>query len=277
MNILHRVSLNAASYDQPVEKLRELQVEFEVTPLTASHGIVTFEVCESDVIWSELGPLIAEWGASDIARTEFSRSELDSADHLVLQTRWINGYPMPDDDNGYLDVSFGGSGCKLCGGGRVQNAPFRLRNDPKWGRRILMGINWIPDAMFVPPHIFESVFKQFGARAEAVLRHNTGSCLTSVVQLDIPRLQTDSLALEEPSNTCKVCGLGRYRHQSLGFFPPLNDSESKPDIFLTHETFGEGAVSWNEVIVSQAVYRAMRKYNANAAFFHPLERAGDAT
>lgn len=270
MKIIHRVSFNATEAGNQTQLLDELNIPYELSPLLGPNKFVTLDISEDHQHWEKIRDLIPKWNGLDVVRTQFSESELNSADFLVMRSSWVHGYPMPDDENGYLDVTYGRTGCDVCGNGRLQRAPFQMRSEPKWGRRHVMQLNWIVDEFFVTPYAYRSVFADFGIGEYEVLKHKKGTRLENVVQLQISAVAEDPLKIGEPDNVCPGCKQPRYKHQSVGYFPGLPESETRASIFRSQERFGEGAITWSEVIVSQEVYRAVAISRLVGFEFHPL-------
>ena len=125
MNIIHRISFSAAGQGPETAYLEQLQIPFSFSPLVPPDGLVSFDISENEPNWEAVKDRSLGWGALDIVRTEFTDRELDDARHLLLRPQWISGYPMPMDDNEYLQETYGGSGCDNCGAGRVQCAHFK--------------------------------------------------------------------------------------------------------------------------------------------------------
>lgn len=270
VRIIHRLSFNATKDGSQIEILDQLQLKYNFVPLLGSEGLVSLEISEDHQHWFRVKELSNTWDCVDFVRSEFSIAELRAADYLVMRSTWLNGYPMPDEDNGYLDATYGGSGCESCGNGMLQCRPFQLRSEPKWGRRALMQLNWIPDEFFVTPEAFSNLFADFGLHAREVLHYKHQAPLKTVVQLDITAESKNPLQIVALENWCNKCGRTRCSHQPRGFFPSFKEKESQAAVFRTQERFGDGGVTWSEVIVSQQVYRALSDQRIRAVAFRPL-------
>lgn len=205
--------------------------------------------------------------------TTFDEAELDSADHLEFAVDWHNGYPQPESSFGYLRETFDLTDyCEACGIGKVQNAPYRLRGEPRWGTRHLMGINWDFDAVFCRSEVASAVFDPLGIDTWSVLDHRTGQPLESVVQLRLA--PTDRAHLDvtfDEAETCASCRRVKYSPQRLGYFAPLLGTETKP-MFRTREWFGSGGEARQPVVVSQVARRAMLAASLKPLYFAPLAR-----
>lgn len=270
MRIVHRVSLTPSGSQQ--EKLTSLGVKVKGpgSPLIRS---ITFVIDENHRAWPEVKSLIKEWNALDFVITEFSVAELDAADFLQLAATWHHGYPQPEEDFGYLKETYDLSDyCQTCGIGLTQIAPFRMKSEPKWGKKHIMQLNWVFDEFFVLPQVWEEVFKPIGVGCSPVREHRTGKELRTVVQLNIKDVAKSALSIKEyPSETCGVCGRKKYLPISRGYFPPFATDPSS-QICRTQEYFGSGASAWNAIVVTSDVYRAIQGRKLAGVTFIPVSK-----
>lgn len=259
--------------------LGALGVETLDCPNTSSTGdkrppLIKLEADEANPNWPLVHRLLIEWDATPIIpHTEFTPRELDRALHLRL-TAWDNGYPQPQEDRKFFDVTFDMTHCcQRCKLGKIQNAPFRIKGEPKWGRRGIMTLGWVFEELFVPPAIWETIFKPFGIPSRPV--HNRrGKQLETVVQLIIEKqvdLDLQNLSVIE---VCDACGRNKYTYSARGRYPQLAEELSGP-IAKTRQAFGEG---WGirDIIVSQELRRAMISHKLRGADFTPVDSPLDA-
>lgn len=262
MRIVHRISQNLDSLMQA--RLLELEIVVET-------GLVTFEIDESNPSWAEVEKLAAEWNALDVVRTEFSKFELSNAKMLRMVPSWHHGYPEPSEDRGYLKTTYvAGSVCKVCGSGKVQQHSFRLKQEPKWGNRQVLQLNWVFDEFFVQPETWRNVFHPFGILCREVVHVRTGKPLETIVQLCIDEIATTDLLISESSEVeqCLSCGVEKIVPIVRGEFPGLR-SEAKSPMVKTKEVFGSGASSWRAVLVSSELFRAVADAKVKGVEFIP--------
>ena len=144
-----------------------------------------------------------------------------------------------------------------------------MKNEPPWGRRSVMRLNWVLDELFVRPEVWESVFRPFGLEHQPVLRHRTGAPLESVVQLIIP--QATSLDVSDfPSTSCAQCGRNKYHPVCHGPFPAPSNMEAP--MAKTREYFGTDGTAFNEIIVSRYLYKQIKDAGLKGAEFLPCRR-----
>jgi hypothetical protein len=208
--------------------------------------------------------------AADVTWTKASKQEIAAAKFLLMQGQWQHGYPMPDGDGGYKQLTYDLTDyCSTCGTGAVQRAPFRMAREPKWGVRGIVQLNWIFDEFFVRPEVWEMVFEPNGIAAGPVLSHKTGKELETVVQL-LPPIADAALRLSDlPSTTCDVCGKRRYATWTRGCFPAFVAPPSG-NMVRSREYFGTGARSYRNVIISGELRESLDRLRIRGADFLPL-------
>src|SRR6266849_2102839 len=117
MQIIHRISISTTP---------EIRKELSSLGVVVGEGLVTFEVDETHKSWRGLKLWIDERRAVDIVTTKFSNREIAHARWLELVPTWHHGYPQPEDNFGYREVTYDRSEyCAQCGIGAKQKAPFR--------------------------------------------------------------------------------------------------------------------------------------------------------
>jgi hypothetical protein len=119
--------------------------------LEYEHGdISVLNVTEDHPQWPEVERLLAQYKPVHFIHNIFSREEMDAADWFVLSAKGHHGYPMPEDNFGYLEATYDVAYlCPICGIGGVQKAPFRLRAEPKAARSQFLQLNWVFDEFFL--------------------------------------------------------------------------------------------------------------------------------
>jgi len=268
MRILHRVALNPS--DEQRRALTEHGIQYE----DMGHGMIVCLVDEQHSTWPALASFVAKWRAIDLVFPRFSKKELSAAPCLLMHSTWHYGYPMPDDDDGYKHMTYSDSEyCSKCGIGLKQQAPFRMRSEPKWGKKHILQLNWIMGEFFVTPQAWESVFKPFGIECLPVLHHKTDQVLKSVRQLSI---NAWTLPVGTPDGyvamCCAVCKRVSLGLESPGRFPHVELPENV-HIARTPEYFGVG-IPWHEVIVSAALYKAIVANRLRGATFEVVAAPG---
>ena len=268
MQVIHRMSFNR---DKNIEgKLKDLGVALEF----GGDILTTFEAAETDPRWVAIQEVVKKAKPADFVHTEFTRDEIEKAHFLMMRPAWISGYPMPDMDFGYRQMTYDlADYCSHCGIGFVQKAPFRMRGEPKWGKRHVLMLNWVFDEFFLRPEAWEHVFREYGVQCTPVLNHKTGRPLETVVQLRIEALATTPLRMGGvPCETCPVCHRTKFLPHRRGYVPAFA-AKQDTDIFKTQEYFGSGASGHHEVIISSRLFRKVTSNGLKGVQFAPLENS----
>jgi len=265
MRFMHRIALNL---DDPADRaeLAAFGLDLWMQPPLS---LVIFDIDETDARWSDVEAWLQGRDHGDTVTTKFTKKELDSAAWLTIRALLYHGYPEPHDDDGYLELTYDLSDyCEECGIGKRQKAPFRMRGEPKWGKRGLIQMYWVYDELFVTPEVCETVFAPFGIGRREVLSRG-GKELRTVVQLVIEGaadVETTDLVPER----CSVCGRTKYAPHVHGFFPPL---AGPPPTALakTRQWFGSGGQAFQELLVSRELRQALLAAGVKGAGFTPLK------
>ncbi len=272
MRQIHRTSF----YITPVQRRQIEALGFQLPAgvlLGSDTPLVAFDAAEDHPNWPALCRLFRQWNVVPHAvRTEFTLRELDSAPWLSM-TAWNNGYPQPQEDEKFLALTYDLTMCcKECKLGKIQNAPFRIKGEPKWGRRGIMTLLWVHEEFFVPPAVWESVFKPFCIPCRPVTNRK-GKQLETVVQLVIEE-EVDMVTDGLDSTRCGACGRCKYL-TGRGRFPPLTQ-EPKGGLARTRQSFGSGWECVRAALISQELRRAIVAHKLRGAEFIPVESQLDA-
>jgi len=277
LEILHRITFNDTAEGGRIHELAGLGVKATFTPLPsppgnqAPLGLVTAVVSERHEQWSVVRSKVEAWQAGDLITTRFTTGERRQAKWLAVEPEWHCGYPMPDEDDGYLAETYDRSKeCPSCNAGRVQKRPFRMAGEPRWGSRAAMQLNWVFDEYFVRPETYRSVFEPFGIPSIEVVDHTTGMPLQTVVQLEIKHIALVPLVFQGDAHgvTCGVCGRCRFEPHVKGFFPSFSVPVQYP-LVKTQEVFGSGKSSWHAVLMSSELYSACFSHQVRGFVFWP--------
>ncbi len=262
MRIIHRISISSS---------RDIQRELaELGIAVRDSGLVSFNIDENLAKeWPDLEDWIQHRRAVDVVSTKFSRKEILAADWLELVPEWHFGYPQPDDGAfGYRQASYDLSDwCGSCGIGMMQNAPFQMKREPKWGKRGILQLNWVFDEFFAKPAVWERVFRPYGVGFRPVV-NTKGRELKTVGQIVVGE-EVDIVTVGLPAEICRRCGRRKYLPVGRGRFPAL---VNKPPtaIVKTSQYFGSGAAAHKRVLVSQSVAHALVVEKVGGVSLRPL-------
>jgi len=250
------------AHDAPIRK------ELKLLGFHLEEGFAALEIDEMHERWPHVSRLIDHYSPSKTIRAKFSEQEIEEAEYLRLLANGHHGYPQPEDDFGYKSITYDDSRyCVHCQCGLIQKAPFRLRGEPKWGKRGgFLQLNWVYDQYFVHPEVWEAYLKPFGIAVREVFSVK-GAKLNTVVQIDVPQADISLCMDGQPSTMCTACGTAKFRIKA-GFFPAIESNCDMP-IFKTREYIGGGAAS-KPIIVSRAFGAAIRTTKLRGVRFEPL-------
>lgn len=276
MKIIHHLVFNAEKGGAETSLLHGMEVPFSFHDLPAPEdtqnpiGLVTLEIDEADHRWKAISSHQDQWDYIDQVSTKFDKHELNNAEYLAVIPTWHHGYPMPDDGR-YEDVTFRYvDGCADCGVGRIQKAPFRMKQEPKWGKKKVLQLNWVFDEYFVTPAVFETAFQPLGIVSREVLHHRSLEPLHSVVQLCFDSVSVTPLATHGAAQeVCSRCNRQKFLPHTRGYFPMFCRSVNEP-ILRTQEYFGSGASAFRPVVVANEVYQKLQEHELKGIGFHPL-------
>ena len=81
---------------------------------------------------------------TEIKDKQFSEEELNSAEFFNMGPAGYWGYPQPEDErDAWQRASYDlSTACPKCGYGAIQNRPFLIRGEPKFGRNDILALNF---------------------------------------------------------------------------------------------------------------------------------------
>jgi hypothetical protein len=236
-----------------------------------SLGFASFDIDESISSWKSLQHKILEWGAVDVATTQFTSTELSEASFLKVDPAWHWGYPQPETKRGYLAATYKAECfCPLCGCGAIQVAPFKIKSEPQWRKKQVLQLNWIFDVFFCLPDVWQNIFKSFGIPLMEVQEYQSSKKLKSIVQLIPQGVVAYGSQLElYPCNICARCGEKKFLPITRGFFPRISH-ETPMHYFMSEEWFGSGASGFHAIFISQHLYRSILNAKLTGMIFTPM-------
>ena len=259
MRISHHIGFNSSRCPELSELLDKYNVAYERAAF-----ITSFDLYEDSDAYAQLLPYIKARTCSDIADAVFSEAEMEKAAWYTVRCKWRRGYPMPDNDNSYLGVTYGlqapynGCRCKA-----EQCAPFQMQSAPHWGTRSFLMLNWVEDELFVSDSC-AAILSKAGLEGFAlwpVKNKNGRQTLQNIQQLKIRAAAPAGLDLEQ--TPVKQIGICRSCQSPIYLVPtqPLVFSESsiraiQGDIAKTAELFG-AAYGRKKILISRKFYEVI--------------------
>ena len=220
--------------------------EFGIYPIKG-HTAVQIE----EETYFKVKDYIYKWrGSGGIRYPEFTKEELKEALLSEKKGHHEHGYPMPDMDFGYRELTYDLSDyCSNCGIGFKQKDAFRLKSVPPAGKKQIFGLGWIFDELFVEKPIYDQIFKPLGIKCREVLKYKKDIPFENTVQLVLEETQEKLNLQGYPIETCQVCKRTKYKAMPQGFYPMYKDVIAP--IFKSHEYFGSGASAFKKIFVTK--------------------------
>ncbi len=181
---------------------------------------------------------------------EFTKKELTESLLSAKSGGHTHGYPMPDMDGGYLDLTYDLSDySKSSGIGKKQKDAFRLKNVPKTGKKRMFGLGWIFDEYFVDIELYNEVFKPLGIKSRPVLKYKKDEPFDTHVQLVLEETDEDLNLEGNPIEKCEESGRWKYQPMPQGFYPQYQNIIAP--IFKSKEWFGTGAEARKRIFLTK--------------------------
>lgn len=218
--------------------------------------------------------------------TEYEKNDFKNAGWFIASTGQYQ-YPQPEDE--YLEKTFDLSNfCSLCGIGRLQNAPFRLKTEPKQHNNQFWGLHWEFFALFVREEAKNILEKEKikGIRFSKPVLNKKNLEIDRFYQLHVDTILnkgfdsyntktiTCKINNEERLNTdlnSKCCGSIKFHHPMIGGYLFDNSIFNIDyDIVQSNEYFGSGGSANRITIVSKRFKDLVEKNKLKGLTFIPI-------
>lgn len=298
MKFSHRIAMRS---DDPLWR----DIESAGVPIDRSGSSLIWaaNVTEDDPAWPEVRRILRDRPEFEVAKTIYTKGELDAAEWLQMSALGHHGYPQPAGDFGYKDRTYDvAEHCPICGIGAMQKAPFRLHAEPKARNSQFVQLNWVFDEFFVRSNArqgLESAGISGLAFVPPVL-HKNDRPSAEVAQMQVATilpaaLDTNGLAPvtckakneewrpDDPLRPAELSGApycGRVKYHAFHRGPLRFERaafEGAPDVVKSHEYFGSGGAASRWVLVSQRFRQVVRKAKWRGLSFEPVELIGART
>jgi hypothetical protein len=266
LRIIHRVSFSR----NPLVAEKLTALGFKV-----SEAVHTVEVYEDDPLWPQVLALMEVYQHRRNQYAHFSDGEVKKAKWLFISANWVCGYPYPESVPEYREATYDLADlCHTCGVGYRQRAPYRMKREPKWGKRLITQLEWVNENFFVTPEVWEMVFQPLGIACMPVLKAKTDEKRETVVQLVLEPCAQLSLDMTGyPSQVCRDCGRTKYPASGLWKrgFPAIRSVPAGSHIVKTQEWFGESASAWHATLISHEFYATLQARKIQGLRYRPVE------
>ena len=274
MKIKKHISFSTDHDHKLTRYLTENDINFKVGEIISYLDIFT-----DDPQWESVSRLAEECSAVCLSETVFSKKELDAAEWLTLRSTWQNGYPMPDDDLGYLRDTYDDKRyCYECGCGLYQREPFKIKKTPSWGKRGFMMLNWVDDEIFVSDEVKEFLQSSelSGFHFTSVRNKSGKEILPNIYQMCVNTILDVGLLYPQECIRnvlcCPRCGKVKYHPNGIGMYRfKRSIFEGMPDVVKSNEWFGWGHGADRLIIVRNSFYRTVVENKMDRALeFQPI-------
>ena len=289
MRIQHRY-LTFEKNVQLTKLLDTLAVRYKEQEKSYGEGVqsyfLEFFLYEDNPRFAELKKAVQAFYIKPQVGTLYDKADEAQAKWFIASTGEYQ-YPQPEDS--YMEATFDLSQyCSSCGIGKVQNAPYRLKSEPKQQNRQFWGLHWEYEPVFVrtdAKNILEREKIQ-GVKFSQPVLHRNDIPIQDFYQLHIDTTLNPGF---NPYNTnritCKInneencnlnsdincCGRIKFHHPRRGgyLFEPTT-FHANHDIAMSHEYFGSGASANRLVIVSKRLKEIIDKHRLKGLGFVPI-------
>ena len=273
MNIKKRIVFSARCHPNFTTFLLNNGIPFE------EGDPIVLEICVDNPAWTAIEAYVTENDLLCTSETYFTKMEIENADWLSIRSQWRNGYPQPEDAFAYENITYTRENfCQVCGCGLHQVQPFRLKKEPKWGKRHFMMLNWIDDELFISTRAKEFFQKSnfSGFQFATVYDRKGNAPMSNIHQLTAPYLlnaglNPDSLSINA-TYACPVCGIKKHHLSGVGQLEFNRDIFiNAPDIVKTSEVFGWGKSASRQILIRNSVYRfVVENHLEQGLIFEPI-------
>lgn len=220
--------------------------------------------------------------------TIYEKADLDQAEWFIISTGEYQ-YPQPEKDFGYLEATFNlDNHCRLCGIGKVQNAPFRLKFEPKQYNNQFWGLHWEFEPLFLrqeAKNLLEKAQMQ-GIRFTRPVLHKKNAVIEGFYQLHIDTIlnegfdnyNTKPISCKShneeggnPDKAGRYCGRIKFHHPLVGgylFNKKIFNTDF--DVVNSFEYFGSGGNANRLQIVSKRFKQIVDKNKLKGLQFTPV-------
>ncbi len=211
-------------------------------------GYTAYQIEESEYL--RLKDFFDSWSITGIKYPLFTKKELKESLLSAKSGGHNHGYPMPDMNGGYLELTYDLSDySKNSGIGKKQKNAFRLKNVPKAGKKRMFGVGWIFDEYFVDIELYNEVFRPLGIKSRPILKYKKDIPFDTHVQLVLEETEETLDLKDNPIETCQETGRWKYQPMPQGFYPRYKNIIAP--IFKSKEWFGSGAEAHKRIFITQ--------------------------
>lgn len=275
MDISHHIAFRIDDHQDFAECLKKNNIA-----LDDSSYISSFDILQSDPRWNEVKIFVEMRKLFCLAKSVFSKEELQQSQWLSMRSTWHVGYPQPEAGFKYETITYTRENhCRECGCGLKQVAPFRMKKQPKFSTRHFMMLNWVADELFLD-EAAKNILQEASVSGVSFWEvHNKGASviLPDIYQLMVNTTLKEGLVTElspiRATLICEKCGRTRYHPHGVGKYTYRKEIfENAPDVVKTAEMYGWGHSCSRDILIRQSVYRLLSQTKIDRGLeFSPVE------
>ena len=254
MKVIHRIFFNTTGRGKVIKQFRKLGIKMKGVEGKKIVLWNYFDISEDDPLWPNVKEILLSAGiGTEPSRTVFTKKEIMSAEWVLVQPDFLFGYPMPDIDGGWRNISFNPQKeCPECGIGIEQIAPIHLKREPKSHKNNFMGTFWTYD-LFTRPEVFDIMSEKGiqGVEPMEAIHHTSKTPLKTIKQLKILKEHCACIIDDNLVRDKRPCGHVKYNVLTRGMMKFSGDAFGQmPDLIRTYEWFGSGHSAFQLVLAS---------------------------
>ena len=262
MRVRHRYAIDVESDNKLYKIIIENNIKF--VPATSKSSIAVIHIYEDHENWQEFKRIADECNLIPITTCEFSKEEYRDANWYSIRTSNCILYPQPEV--GYEVTTFDSNTyCSECGSNKNQVSEFRLKGEPKWGKKNFFTLNWIYDQLFINDRVYNQLLNSdlTGFKFLDVRSFKSDNVLSGIKQLQVIDkvrfgLIEDRICFKK-IYVCTTCNTKKYimeGNSQLIFNKEVFDVDV--DIVRGSETFGEGLIATHHTYISKKFYNFIK-------------------
>lgn len=260
MKVLHRIGFTKDDFPDFTRYLTNNRIL-----LPDTEQICSITISENSQHWPYIRDFVENNNLLCLSETVFSKKELFEADWLLVRSRWRFGYPQPQGNYDYEEITYTRvDQCAFCGVGLKQVRPFQIQKSPRWKNNHFFELNWIGDELFVDSFA-KNILQESGITGvsfDEVRDIKRDQPFRDVFQLYIPHVLKEGLLSSTQAiaktTKCMNCGRNKYLRSGIGMLEFEREIfEEAPDVVKSFESFGDGFYACRKILVRKKFYHTI--------------------
>lgn len=245
-------------------------------PIKITHNVQDIFLDTNTSLYIDLNKLLNDLNIdfSELKEYIYSVEEIETAELLRMIPDSYCGYPQPDINRGFREMSFDvHSACNNCLNGMLQIKPLRIIK-PRMNKNDISGIHWIYE------YVLSAKLKRLimdekltGCDFWPLLDYKNQTAFDEYSQLFItnvmPKMSSKAKIIKTVGFEPCSCGKKGFALEGVPVYERRNFGEIK-DFNKTTEWLGGIKTTWQLPIVSQRVYSLFKKHKISGVRFEPV-------